>query len=880
MASVQDNDSKVTTADDAELSFLDLKDCSLETRTYLLALLEDESKPKTPPVQATTSFTPATTVTSSSATVPTSVTQPHQQQPAQHHFQQVYATPPTSQPYVYINNVTANVNVHHGAEQPQMKSLPVNQTVNSHSGSGFPPPPPNPMAFSNPPVVSTPAAPIPNGIGIQQTPHAYLYHPQQIAALAAKAGAAQYMPPVIYYPYPIPVSQQTPPPAAPHQQTRGPQPSIIRNTPTSYPTNMVTSANEVFYPQQIHASPAQVPVVPVATQPAAVPVAVTTAAPAVVVTSTSEDKRLSQIEKEQPQNTSNIVTETENLVTKTLPPKSEKSEPTPPLSTKKDINNSEETKPSIKAQPQQQQQQEQQQQQPEKTPLKKEDSSASVIEPEAAVKTPKSGAWDGEAPKSWASLFQKDTPASLSGGNQSKPMARIQPYSNMGDEGIEGKPDSKRSNDEESHARSVRHVNTNPNDVDMAKFLQSYALNHRSSMIKPRGLSNRNNWCFVNAILQAIVACPPFYNLMKSLPNDTMKRGSMVKVTKVVHDFVAEFSPLDHFPKINRRDRGKKNEDLPLGMTFEASSIFQFLLNLTSDTFKVEDGRQEDAEEFLTFLLNELNDEMLLLLKLLVENEEEDDAGGNGGENGEDDEDNDDWHEVGAKNKSLLTRRVGNSNESLRSPVGCIFQGQLQSCVTSSNGEPTATLQPFFTLPLDIQSKNIKNVGDALLHNFTSETIDGYMCSKTNKQVEASRSLFLDELPSVLILHLKRFIYDETSSAGCQKLLKNIDFPVDLEIPKDILSNNSKNKYHNKQRSYKLFAVVYHNGKHASDGHYVTDVYHAGLGWLHCDDSLIKSMTETMVMAHSSNSVPYILFYRRGDTMGPGPNASGMNVTK
>lgn len=152
------------------------------------------------------------------------------------------------------------------------------------------------------------------------------------------------------------------------------------------------------------------------------------------------------------------------------------------------------------------------------------------------------------------------------------------------------------------------------------------------------------------------------------------------------------------------------------------------------------------------------------------------------------------------------------------------------------------------------------------------------MCSKTNKQIEASRSLYLDELPSVLILHLKRFIYDETSTAGCQKLLKNIDFPVDLEIPKDILSNNSKNKYHNKQRSYKLFAVVYHNGKEASLGHYVTDVYHAGLGWLHCDDSLIKSMSETMVLAHSASSVPYILFYRRGDTMGPGPNAASSSM--
>ena len=76
-----------------------------------------------------------------------------------------------------------------------------------------------------------------------------------------------------------------------------------------------------------------------------------------------------------------------------------------------------------------------------------------------------------------------------------------------------------------------------------------------------------------------------------------------------------------------------------------------------------------------------------------------------------------------------------------------------------------------------------------------------------------------------------------------------------------------------------ILQVVYHNGKHASDGHYVTDVYHAGLGWLHCDDSLIKSMTETMVMAHSANSVPYILFYRRGDTMGPGPNPSSLNMT-
>jgi len=874
---------------DADLSFLDLKDCSNETRTFILGLLEDESKPKKPVNPS--SSAPATTSTLTSGTV----TQSQQQQPAQHHYQQVYAAPPTSQPYVYINNVTANVNVHHGAEQPQVKSMP----VNSHPGTGFPPPPPNPMAFANPPVVSAPG-PIPNGIGIHQSPHgaAYIYQ-QQVAALAAKAGAAQYMP-VIYYPYPIPVSQQTPPTGVPHpSQVRGPQPNMMRNNPNNFPPNLATSANEVYYQQQIHAAPQQTPVIatPVTMAPAVAPSMAPSMAPAVVpimappvvpavvpamapaetpipnpipaaavaaiATSTTEEKT-AHVEL-----LPAMESEAEQTKTKTIPPpKPETSESLPNSVTTKEVANPEEKKPPVKAQ-------QSPQQQPEKTALKKEDSSNPVNESEAALKTPSNGG--GGAGKSWASLFKKDTPENLTGSTQNKPMARIQPYTNMGDDDNEDKKESKGNKDGESQVRSSRHLNTNPNDLDIAKFLQVYALNHRSSMIKPRGLSNRNNWCFVNAILQALVACPPFYNLLKSMPYETMKRASMVKVTKVVHDFVAEFAPLDHFPKINRRDKGKKNEDLPLGMTFEASSIFQFLLNLTSDTFKVEDGRQEDAEEFLTFLLNEVNDEMLLLLKLLVENDEEEEAAA--AADGEGEEDNDEWHEVGARNKSLLTRRVGGSNESLRSPVGCIFQGQLQSCVTSLNGEPTATLQPFFTLPLDIQSKNIKNVSDALLHNFTSETIDGYMCSKTNKQVEASRSLYLDELPSVLILHLKRFIYDETSSAGCQKLLKNIDFPVDLEIPRDILSNNSKNKYHTKQRSYKLFAVVYHNGKHASDGHYVTDVYHAGLGWLHCDDSLIKSMTETMVMAHSANSVPYILFYRRGDTMGPGPNPSSLNMT-
>lgn len=48
--------------------------------------------------------------------------------------------------------------------------------------------------------------------------------------------------------------------------------------------------------------------------------------------------------------------------------------------------------------------------------------------------------------------------------------------------------------------------------------------------------------------------------------------------------------------------------------------------------------------------------------------------------------------------------------------------------------------------------------------------------------MEISRRVTLEELPPVLVLHLKRFVYEKTG--GCQKLIKNIEYPVDLEISK------------------------------------------------------------------------------------------------
>lgn len=63
--------------------------------------------------------------------------------------------------------------------------------------------------------------------------------------------------------------------------------------------------------------------------------------------------------------------------------------------------------------------------------------------------------------------------------------------------------------------------------------------------------------------------------------------------------------------------------------------------------------------------------------------------------------------------------------------------------------------------------------------------------------------------------------------------------------------------------------MVYHSGPEAVKGHYITDVYHLGLNqWLRCDDSSIKVISINKVLSGGEgNLVPYLLFYRRYDTL-------------
>ncbi len=81
----------------------------------------------------------------------------------------------------------------------------------------------------------------------------------------------------------------------------------------------------------------------------------------------------------------------------------------------------------------------------------------------------------------------------------------------------------------------------------------------------------------------------------------------------------------------------------------------------------------------------------------------------------------------------------------------------------------------------------------------------------------------------------------------------------------DILTEQARKHSHER---YKLFAVEYHQGERAIDGHYITDVFHPGLqGWIRYDDANVHVVTSSQVLNSSSveKLMPYLLFYRRGD---------------
>lgn len=116
-----------------------------------------------------------------------------------------------------------------------------------------------------------------------------------------------------------------------------------------------------------------------------------------------------------------------------------------------------------------------------------------------------------------------------------------------------------------------------------------------------------------------------------------------------------------------------------------------------------------------------------------------------------------------------------------------IFGGRLRSVLHTPGQKDSVTLEPYQPLQLDISPNNVYTITDALMHLNEPETISGVFSASRGTTVDATKTVYLDTLPPILTLHLKRFLYDPLESRVVKKG-KPVAYGPELVIPQQIIS--------------------------------------------------------------------------------------------
>ena len=365
---------------------------------------------------------------------------------------------------------------------------------------------------------------------------------------------------------------------------------------------------------------------------------------------------------------------------------------------------------------------------------------------------------------------------------------------------------------------------------------------------QPRGLINRGNLCYIHAALQAIVSCREFSSLIQAFePFPSLStKPSATPVFDSLILFLHDYATIK-IPVFVTTGRSKKIPQIkPTPTPIEPIYVYNMIKKLRPQNLSLR--RQEDSEEFLGFILQKLHEEMSYVIQIYKTDANIQSPNREIESPVFDDE----WLEVGKRNKTASTRR----NVINESPISQIFCGEIRSSIQLSKSKDSVTHQPFFSLQLDIQHDDVTTIQHTLSTLLKPEIVTDFVDANSN-ETTVQKTQTLSKLPSVLILHIKRLNY---IAETCYKVSKQIDYTIDLALPLSLLSHEFREKG---PAAYKLIAVVYHHGEHATGGHYTCTVFcENSQQWILTDDKEIRPISQEFVLKHVPNRTAYLLFYK------------------
>ncbi|KAI9376678.1 hypothetical protein BJX61DRAFT_538583 [Aspergillus egyptiacus] len=403
----------------------------------------------------------------------------------------------------------------------------------------------------------------------------------------------------------------------------------------------------------------------------------------------------------------------------------------------------------------------------------------------------------------------------------------------------------------------VKHRNQSVADVIMNLGDDVSLFSDKVAFLEPRGLVNTGNMCYMNSVLQILVSCVPFYQFLDHIGRRVSHSfHSNFPMIDALIMFMKEFRVIDAAHSEEQlRLRLKPTELEQYGEAFVPEFVYEVIRQLPR--FRdMRRGHQQDAQEFLGFLLEEMHEECTRAAKVSTKSPAPTTDVEGSSANGDS---ADGWLEVGHKQKPAITRSSGHIAS--ESPITKIFGGKIRSEFRVPGNKPSVTLEPYQPLQLDIGAPDVHNIVDALKGLTKPESIQGDFNSSRGPNVTATKQVFIENLPPVLILHLKRFQYDSVTH-GTQKIWKKIGYPLDLEIPREVFPPHRRNIMMSQggPPKYRLIGVIYHHGKNASGGHYTVDVRRQdGLEWIRLDDTVIRRIKSEDVAEAGGEEDPKVL---------------------
>ncbi|KAK4448275.1 hypothetical protein QBC34DRAFT_301360 [Podospora aff. communis PSN243] len=366
------------------------------------------------------------------------------------------------------------------------------------------------------------------------------------------------------------------------------------------------------------------------------------------------------------------------------------------------------------------------------------------------------------------------------------------------------------------------------------------------SFLEPRGLRNKGNMCYMNSILQVLIFCAPFYDFLDLASKRKVQNLNNNTLLDAMINFKDNFKVLASAPSAEQLKSQLKRDDYEkIGDAFTPEFVYAAMRQI--QRFRDMEHGQQDAQEFLGLLLEGLHDECTHVLSVTAPEPTEPQ---------ESQKAVDHWVYVGKGQRQATVRSSGEPDTP--SPISEIFGGRFRSEIRAASTRTSITREPYQSLQLDIGGK-AQHIVDALKVLTREEKLSNYKSPTGDLDVKAVKQVLIEILPPVLTLHLKRFQYvgkDGAEGKGSTvKTRKKINYPLNLEIPLEILGDPAKSqaKQDPGYRQYKLIAVVYHHGQTAHQGHYTVDVRRQdGQGWIHIDDTKIEPIESEAVAEHGA----------------------------